>query len=157
MIEEANAWLARPSESRHVDHVHDLAIEEIARQRGNAFAVGRQHAPALTGEHFPLALADIHPEEAEARHESAVGDAEVIGSAGSEEVKLVVSQKVSALPIAVDAEADARVLRAEAELGELGSGRIVVRNATETGAEASAGVLVFPIRSEEHEIGRAHV
>src|ERR1035441_5286468 len=104
MIEEANAWLARPSQSRHVVHVHNLAIEEIARQRGNAFAVGRQHAPALTGEHFPLGLADIHPEEAEARHESTVGDTEVIGSAGAEEVKLVVSQKVSALPIAVDAD-----------------------------------------------------
>src|ERR1039458_8216491 len=148
MIEEAHARLARPSESRHVVHVYDLAIEEVARQRGDALAVGSQHAPALARQHFPLALADIHPEKAEARHESAVGDAEVVGSAGAEEVKLVVSQEVSTLPITVDAEADARGLRAEAELGELGGGRVVVRNATETAAEASAGVLVFPIRQQ---------
>src|ERR1035438_284697 len=121
MIEEANARLARPGQSRHVVHVDHLAIEEVAWQRGDTFAVRRQHAPALAGQHFPLTLADIHPEEAEARHESAVGDAEIAGAAGAEEIKLVVSQEVSALPIAIDAKTDARVLRAESEFGELGS------------------------------------
>src|ERR1039458_4916671 len=154
MIEEANARLARPSESRHVVHVYDLAIEEVARQRGDTFAVGGQHAPALAGQHFPLALADVQPEETEARHESAVSHAEVAGSAGAEKVKFVVSQEVSSLPIAIDADTDARVLRAETHFGELGGGGVIVGNAAETAADASAGVLVLPIRRGIHEADR---
>ena len=73
MIDEAHTRLASPRQTDHVIHVDDLAVEDVAGQRRDAFAAGGDQAPALAALKLELVFADIDPEEAEAGNESAVG------------------------------------------------------------------------------------
>ena len=98
----------------------------------------------MAGQELKLAFANIHPVEADARYKRAVGDAEVVAPAGAEKVELVVADEVGALPGAIHAEANARVLRAEAEFRKLGGRGVIIRYAAEIAAERPAGILVFP-------------
>ncbi len=155
MQQEAESRLAGPRQPEHVVHVYDLAEEDVARQRGDALAVRGQHAPALATQKFPRALADVHPKQAQPGHERAVGDADGIGAAGAEEVELVVANETVTFPVTVDAEAEPRILRAEAHFVELTAGnRIAERNAAETAANTRTGRFVAPHGGGIHEADR---
>src|SRR5260221_11429873 len=63
------------------------------------------------------------------------------------------------LPIPIDPETDARILRAETEFVEVTVGRVVIRNAAEVGTHARSRVLIAPHGCKIHEPDRddAHV
>src|SRR5271166_713611 len=146
MEKNAESWLARPGQARVVIHVDDLRIEQVARQCRDAPAIRRQHAPALAGQELNLAPSHIYPIQTQAWDERAVRHRDAARSAGAQEVKLVVTDKVCALPVAVKTEAEAAVLWAEAIFRELSVYRVIVRNAAEIRADTGAGVLVAPDR-----------
>src|SRR5581483_4458627 len=99
--------LPGPGHADQVVHVEDLAIKEIGGQSRNTLAVRGEHAPALSAQNFPAALAETYPEQTEAWHEGAIGDADVVRGAGTQEVRFKVVEELHALPVAIDAEADA--------------------------------------------------
>src|SRR5205823_15068133 len=131
--QNAHAGLASPCESRHIVDVHYLRVKQIARQRGNAFPVGRQHAPALPREELDLTPAGVDPEKAQAGDEGAVRNRNTIRPGASVKIEFVVSDEVDAFPIAIDAHTEPRVLRTESVLREVPVDDVVKRNAAEVG------------------------
>ena len=93
----------------------DLRVEEIAGNAEMPLRFGVIMLQLWPARNSILSFADVHPEQAEAGHEGAVGNAQIVAAAGAVEVEFVVADEVRALPVAIDAEAEAGVLRAEVE------------------------------------------
>ena len=142
MQEHPITGLASPSQARHVIHVEDLRVEDVARQRGDPSTVRRHHAPALACQELYFVLPRVHPVEADAGDDRAIGDRNIIGAAGSEKVKLVVADEMPSLPVAVDAEAEPRVGDAKAGFVEFGLNIIVEGNASEIASDHRLGIYV---------------
>ena len=106
MINHAGTRLAVPGKSREVVEVYFLSIEEVAGQSREALTVRCEEAPALAGQKLDVALADVDPEQTNARHKGSVGGGQVVTAAGAVEVDLVIADEVSALPVAIHAKTE---------------------------------------------------
>jgi len=110
-------------------------------------------APALAGQHLNLAFSEVHPEEAEARHEGNVVYVRAAWRRSAVEVKFVVSNEMGAFVVAVNAESDAEFCGLSEILTAWKPGRCYTE-CWRSWCRYSTGVLVAPGAGEVHETDR---